>query len=74
MTHQIDHLIKILVSLGSGATWWPDYMPKEGKNHKESEGKYEKLIYSTIRKKGVPNLGYVVPWVLLVHPNQKFGS
>ena len=74
MTHQIDPLIKTLLLLASGATWWPVYMPKEGKNQKESEEKYGKLIYSTIRKKGVPNLGYVDPWVLLVHPNQKFGS
>ena len=33
MTHQIDPLIKALIVLSSSATWWPVYMPKEGKNH-----------------------------------------
>ena len=45
----------------------PPYYPNPG-----SGGKHEKWIYLTIRKNGVPDLEYVVPWVSLLHSTKNF--
>ena len=39
-----------------------------------SEDKYKKSIYSTIRKKVVPDLEYVDHWVILHHTTKYFGQ
>ena len=59
MTHQIDPLIKTLIVLSSSATWWPVYMPKEGKNHIRNKRIYTFLIFSEIRKIARLDFGYV---------------
>ena len=60
-------LIKVGYKPKTSSLLRPPYYPNPG-----SGGKHEKWIYLTIRKKGVPDLEYVVPWVISLHSTKNF--